>query len=332
MPAKRKSRKSASVVQSQAAKSVARSKTTRSKTKEPLLKAPARPTRLARKMVQESLRLGRARADKILASRAKALRGRAEVFAFGSAGLLIFEGDSWFDFLGTDIRHVLKDLGYEVPSDAHAGDRIEEMVGQLQGLQRLIEGQTRVPKAVLLSGGGNDIVLNEHKEFTNLLNPASSPNPGWNPTELTKRIDGDLQRFYLEMLSSVTQFCKRKWGRAVPILIHGYAHPVPDGSKALWKGPWLQPVFKAQGYVDGTGEVDLEVCTPLIRDLIDRFNTMLHGLPAAPGLDHVTHVDLRPALSSGTDFKVWWDNELHPTEEGFVKVTQRFVDVLKLLP
>ena len=47
---------------------------------------------------------------------------------------------------------------------------------------------------------------------------------------------------------------------------------------------------------------------------------------------HVTYVDLRGALSVGSDYRTWWDNELHPTALGFEKVTQRFADALAAVP
>jgi len=47
-----------------------------------------------------------------------------------------------------------------------------------------------------------------------------------------------------------------------------------------------------------------------------------------PQLAHVTYVDLRGALSSGPNYKQFWDNELHPTARGFEMVTDRFVKAL----
>lgn len=319
MPAKKKGRKSAGVVRSQATKSVARAKA-----RKPLPQVPARSTKLSEKVLRESLRLGRARADKIIGARAKQLRSLPMDLLAAQTGLLIFEGDSWFSYpLGTDVRRELGDLGYEVPSVAHHGDRIEQMLEQLEELIWLVNRQSATAKAVLLSGGGNDIVFNDNQEFAGLLHPADSANPGWNLAGLAKRIDGDLQRHYVKMLASITRLCVSKWEHPVPILIHGYAHPVPDGRPALFTKPWLAPVFKARGYVDDTGEVDLKVCTPLMRYLIDRFNAMLEGLPAAtPDLAHVTYVDLRPALPLVKNYKKYWDNELHPTRYGFKEVTK----------
>jgi hypothetical protein len=78
-----------------------------------------------------------------------------------SAGVLIAEADSWFDYPLNDILRLLEDHhGYDVESVAHKGDRVEEMaygLGQLEEFTRRIEKLLRrnvIPKAVLLSGGG----------------------------------------------------------------------------------------------------------------------------------------------------------------------------------
>ena len=44
-------------------------------------------------------------------------------------------------------------------------------------------------------------------------------------------------------------------------------------------------------------------------DLINRFNTMLSGLAGKPPFGHVKFLDLRGTLSTGSDYKTWWDNE-----------------------
>src|SRR5262245_10980447 len=45
-----------------------------------------------------------------------------------SRGVLVAEGDSWFDYPMTDVLRILEDhFGYEVESVAHKGDRIENM-------------------------------------------------------------------------------------------------------------------------------------------------------------------------------------------------------------
>ena len=78
----------------------------------------------------------------------------------------------------------------------------------------------------------------------------------------------------------------------IPVLLHGYDYPVPDGRGYMggfWAlpGPWLEPAFRRKGYADMTERVRV------MAGLIDRFNDMIAGLPGQPGLEHVTYLDLR---------------------------------------
>jgi hypothetical protein len=57
-------------------------------------------------------------------------------------GWLIAEGDSWFDYPGTDILDALEQSAYDVQSVASAGDRIEMMAfgrGQLEKFATAVE-------------------------------------------------------------------------------------------------------------------------------------------------------------------------------------------------
>src|SRR5262245_21786807 len=81
-----------------------------------------------------------------------------------STGVLVAEGDSWFDYPFHDVLQMLEDeYLYDVESVAHKGDTVEDMAhsgGQFDAFARLLEKlirQGRVPNAILLSGGGHDV-------------------------------------------------------------------------------------------------------------------------------------------------------------------------------
>ncbi len=248
-----------------------------------------------------------------------------------SRGTLVAEGDSWFDYPWTDILGCLEDdHGFDVDSVAHRGDRVEDMAysgGQLEDLVRTIERLLRrnvPPKAILLSGGGNDVAGDE---FAILLNHSDSPNRGFNASIVSGIVDERIRACYVAILSAVTDVCKARLGSTIPILVHGYDYAVPDGRGFLggwWllPGPWLEPGFRLKGYGDLPERLEL------VTQLIDRFNGMLKDATSLPAFSHVHHVDLRGTLPNGRDYKKWWDNELHPTKRGFRKVTERFVRVL----
>src|SRR5215470_17645715 len=175
-----------------------------------------------------------------------------------TAGFLVAAGDSWFDYPFHDVLKILDDdYGYDVESVAHKGDPIEKMAyvgGQLDDFARKLEkvlGHGATPKAALLSGGGNDVAGNE---FGMLLNSALSPIPGWDAQILDGVINDRIFTAYVQMLSSMTQICVKKIGHTVPILIHGYDYPVPDG-RGFWggwpfPGPWLEPGFREKNFQD----------------------------------------------------------------------------------
>src|SRR5205807_4373432 len=101
-----------------------------------------------------------------------------------TAWLLVAERDSWIDYPLHDVLDELEDrYAYDIESVAHKGDPVEEMAygsKQLEELTRRIEkvaARGAKPKAILLSGGGNDVA---GTEFGMLLNPANSVVPGLN--------------------------------------------------------------------------------------------------------------------------------------------------------
>lgn len=312
----------------------------------------------ANKSTRKALQIGRAQAQEVLKFRARALRTRAAALkkkpkrlltprardvdvkllrSVGdpqTTGVLIAEGDSWFDYPLNDVLRILEDdHAYEVESVAHKGDRVEEMaygLGQLEEMTRRLEKLLRqnvIPKAVLLSGGGNDVA---GEEFAMLLNHARSAVAGLNEQVISGVIDERIRTAYVTILAAVTQICEQRLNRRLPILVHGYDYPVPDGRGFLggWSflpGPWLEPGFREKGFET------MKERLPLIKQLIDRFNSMIKEIARMSEFPHVQYINLRNTLSTGTNYKTYWANELHPTQKGFELVTARFVEALERL-
>jgi lysophospholipase L1-like esterase len=306
--------------------------------------------------VADAVRRGVARADDALRTRrqaikqrsaavARALRSRRQLAAVpkltphlrraagpvGSAGTLVAEGDSWFDYPLWDVLKMLEDeYGFEVESVAHRGDRVEDMAygpGQLDAFCRRLEKLIRnndPPRAILLSGGGNDIAGDE---FRVLLNHAHSPIAGLNADVVHGIVDQRIRYSYITIIAQITRISETMLGRRIPIVTHGYDYAVPDGRGFLggWgplPGPWLEPGFCDKGFGD------LQANKITIQKLIDRFNDMLSGLVRLDGFEHVKWVDLRNTLSSGAKYKDDWGNELHPTKSGFRRVAAKIAEVL----
>jgi len=263
----------------------------------------------------------------VLARRSRRLA--AAVLARPSPGILVAEGDSWFDYPFTDVLDDLEDqFRWDVISVAHKGDRVEGMAydnGQLSKLERelrKLRDSGRTPRAFLLSGGGNDIA---GEEFSVLLNHKRSGLTPINAQVVAGVFEQRLTAAIVSLASAVTALSTAFFGTKLPILMHGYDRPVPDGRGFLggfWflPGPWLQPGFYQKGFSD------LAEATTLMGQLIDQFNAQLARTAGGPGLEHLHYVDLRGTLSAelkGRKYQKSWANELHPTPSGFEAVTAR---------
>lgn len=254
----------------------------------------------------------------------------------GKSGTLVAEGDSWFDYPNHDVLKMLRyEHDYIVESVAHRGDTLESMTydrNQLAEVARVLQSlkdRDITPKAILISGGGNDIagqelavMLNHSRSGLEKLSPAIS-------RELIRR------RFPVAMvtlLTAITDLSKQLFDRPIPILIHGYDYPVPDGRGFLggfWflPGPWLKPSFSLKS--DPLSPDSLKEDEDVMKSIIDDYNVMLESIPRLDNLSHVRYVKIVGTLSSDPgNYKSDWGNELHPTFEGFRRVADRFEEVL----
>jgi hypothetical protein len=255
--------------------------------------------------------------------------------------LLLAIGDSWFNYWPRgDILDVLEDqLGCEVQRCAKAGRPLSEMLyatasktpGPLDGeavswlvtrLKSLTPAEQARLRAVLISAGGNDVAA-DPEALRSMVIPKKSVDRGSSPLNadaVRDFVDGRLRGMFVSLLACVNRTFEKAGLPKVPIFLHGYSYPVPDGRGVLGAG-WLMKPLVDLGYEE------LASRREIMRLLIDRLNEMQRSLIAAnPGLSNVVHVDVRPALDKKEDYKLYWQNELHPTiPVGFVEVTKIFI-------
>jgi hypothetical protein len=109
----------------------------------------------------------------------------------------------------------------------------------------------------------------------------------------------------------------------LPIFVHGYDYPWPDGRGALAlgiSGPWFDPTFRQKGYpFENQDQQQLLKRRTILNRFIDAFNSMLDVVAAKyAGIVHKV-----PLL--GTLPKIeQWANELHPTNAGFLAIAWKF--------
>ena len=278
---------------------------------------------------------------------------------------LLADGDSWFDYwnvpgvepndpnLKPCVLTLLRDVhGYQIVELADAGDLLSAtasagQLAQFSALLKRLVATGRVPKALLLSGGGNDVVA--ERLFPIVLTKDKAPAKGslLSPTVLTQTIDVGLANTLRTIL--------RHWlaarnallpvGQRPPILLHGYDYPIPDGRNAFGVvdfevSSWLGAVFHRCGYSDVEDRDRIDAAT---QELIDRLNAMqqavMKELNAATEPVNVIHIDLRNTLRGSADppyrfdrYTSKWDNELHPTRAGFAQIAEKFAAVIAALP
>lgn len=255
----------------------------------------------------------------------------------GDRGVVVAEGDSWFDYPRVNVLKVLRrQHQYRTESVARNGDTLESMAYDNAQLSELCDKLYELrdldvkPKAILLSGGGNDLA---GPEFAMLLNHANSGLPPVSEEMVDYVIETRLQAAVASLLSGVTEISTKIWGEPIPILIHGYDYPTPDGRGYEFllftlSGPWLKPSFDAKGLAD------LPTNRTFLRELIEKYNRMLVHVTSQFG--HVRYVKITGTLSDrDVDYEDDWNDELHPSRGrrgGFFKVAQEFHQVLQRLP
>lgn len=256
--------------------------------------------------------------------------------------LLIAEGDSWFaypkssEWFDYDILDRLEDKGfnYEILHDAHYGDTLKKMATDkrqrrgVRSLMKRLRKKQQMPAAILLSGGGNDVVRN----LKNLINRRRNKTPILNISKTDAYINGELYRYYITIINNITSDCRKYFGNPVPILVHGYGHVVPDGrgkrDSDLNKVGWIKKVF------DRKGHKRIEKNTAAAEKLMNIFNDMVASLPKKTGFEHVRYVDFRPCLSNelyGDHYKCDWRDELHLAFRGLKKVARKFDKEIRAL-
>jgi lysophospholipase L1-like esterase len=259
---------------------------------------------------------------------------------------VVAEGDSWFDYKpsflegtpvinpGRDLLGHLQAFGrFSVFRVSKAGDTMENMVygtdtkghgpNEKPHLPPEIEDTIRAirdkrPDAFLFSAGGNDVAGVDLEAY---LNHADSGLPPLREDVVTYEIDRYVPTAFAALIARV-----RSANATLPIFIHGYDYPTPDGRPVIelvgWSfiGPWLKPALTAKRHTD------LTVGRQLLRQLIDRFNAALQRVAAAHA--HVYYINLRGTLSGDEDYRRDWVNELHPTSDGFKKLAGKVHDAL----
>ncbi len=247
---------------------------------------------------------------------------------------VVAEGDSWFSYFPAyDVLATLRGRQwggwkYDVMDRAKAGALLNDMVYGREMLDTYELLQRHRPEALLFSGGGNDIagqelfvMLYHHKAVQ-----MHAGVPEINKNVLRGLVHEIFARAYSDLIELLRFKLETIGLRDIPILMHGYDYAIPDGrgwggGLGPLPGPWLDPSLSRKGY---DRKKDAVLRRTLVAELIDAFNDMQIAVTRAHPNSH--HVDLRTTLTDNE-----WGNELHPTQKGFLRVTEKIEARLRSL-
>jgi Dyp-type peroxidase family len=194
------------------------------------------------------------------------------------------------------------------------------------------------PGAILLSAAGNDVSGIRLDPF---LFPNGDPRGPVNQPMVAQTVGVCMRDWLVHALTRITQTCAAlNGGVPVPIFLHGYDFPVPDGrhvltGRAASKFRWLYSGLARMGYVtpaDPPAPPSVQAAGfALTQKLITGFNQMQQAVAVAPPfINHVFHVNLTGKLKSdAANYMADWDNELHPSASGFDALSDELLKVMQ---
>jgi N-acetyl-anhydromuramyl-L-alanine amidase AmpD len=226
---------------------------------------------------------------------------------------IVAEGDSWFQYpirLLDTLDHLYK--LYAIRSYAEAADTLENYLKKKEYLEAIKTEQAQI---FLVSGGGNDILGEQFQHFLRDTPAENDATPArYLKGSFNDRLD-DLERWYKEMFTELHNRYPN-----LRILVHSYDYIVPvDTDLTPKKTSWLGR-YMIMKQVRPQAERE-----SLIRFVVDEFNKRLQKVVAAfPGV--VYYINVREIVMHDS-----WYDEIHPTNEGFGLVADKFVAVIESL-
>jgi lysophospholipase L1-like esterase len=221
---------------------------------------------------------------------------------------IVAEGDSWFQYpliLKDTIDQLIDtdNFQYAIYGLSEAGDLLSNIIREDE-ISEAIDREN--PDVLLISAGGNDMV-GEGRAATLVHKFSAGREPENYPNDNFDAFLQELERLYRGF------FCRLLADRPhLKIICHGYDNVIPQN------GPWLGKPLGKQDITNKTLQ------RKIVAEMIRRFNAVISTLAMAFPKS-VYHVNLQNTV--GTVSK--WHDELHPKNEGYLKVAQKFDQVIK---
>jgi hypothetical protein len=255
-------------------------------------------------------------------------------------GKVLAEGDSWFTLGGVPSSNLLFNIQVTKPTAlvtiAKPGDTIIKMgdPDRMLQLRRLIA----IPRfaytwdAILLSGGGNDLI-DAAPELLKRNDAATGDPADYVDSAALQQLIDKVQGAYAAIVAvrdDDSSQCKGK-----PIYVHTYDYPTPRDSPARFLGagilgPWLYPAFLL-------ADIPEPMWTAVSDYLLDQLAEAILALDSQSGsrpLPGVFVLETRKTLNRARLGSIAsdgdWANEIHPNTTGYRKLAEKLSARLNL--
>jgi hypothetical protein len=253
---------------------------------------------------------------------------------------LLAEGDSWFSINAVPGTNLLHALTFEHPTIilniAEPGDRIVRMSTLVKNpwIRKCITEANFAADwdLLLLSGGGNDLIDSLDAIIkTPAAGGGTAPEDYVDTVQLADLIDS-IQRGFRRLAGLRDQLGSTCAGKPIVTHMYDYVTPRPSPTRFFlgdMLGPWLLPALERKG-------APAEMHMPLARLLLRRLGDGIHALTEGPERIETFHVartreTLTPAPADARGPIGDWENEIHPSAEGYRKLAERVSPLVRSL-
>lgn len=252
---------------------------------------------------------------------------------------ILAEGDSWFSLGSMPTSNLLFNLKFNgfaiVVNCARPGDTIRNM-GRISGNPNLKKAMSRrfgyAWDAILLSGGGNDVIDDIETIIRRFSRRRSDPAEYCNLDQLDKTLESVKKgyRRIIELRDMAGSSCRDK-----PVITHTYDWMTPRNAPARFfpakiLGPWICTALKKARVPESEWNAISDFVVNSLRETIKGLAGGANSLPSFHVVD--TQDSITPAALGDTGVSGDWMNEIHPSVEGYRKIAARIsTRVRKLL-
>lgn len=246
------------------------------------------------------------------------------------------EGDSWVDYFSCDVLTEVYDQALTTPvilKKSNGGDESSQIFSGKQRHELVKDFVTMVkrnarPDVILLSAGGNDLV--GKYDFPLFIKKAAHGSP----VEAFINKDFFALRLQQVALGYVEMgYLRDRFFPGIPIVTHQYdwITPSDEGVEILGMevmNSWMKPYMDKLEIQAGVVSDQKKIADYVLGQFSNMLNTLKDGTFTIENQGiKINHFHI--AGTQGTLNHDEWENEIHPTEDGFTKVGKVVLETIR---